>query len=342
MKRHGNLFEKITAQDNIYTAYRLARRGKGRMANVRRFAKDEAASLERIRDMLICKTFHTQQYQEKIVFEPKRRTIYVLPFYPDRIVQHALMRVVAPIWQALFIADTYACIQGRGIHAGSRRTMEFVRRNAFCLKCDIRSFYMTVDHEILLSIIRRKIKCPDTLWLLEDIVRSFPGGKNVPIGNLTSQWFGNLYMNELDRYVKETLKIKDYLRYCDDFCLFHDDKAVLRDAAQAITAFCADRLKLKLSKCDLFPVSRGVDFLGYRHFRDYILLRKSTAKRVKRRLLRLPGQLEAGNVSPETFRSKVASAWGWMRWANTHNLALHTNIHALMERAKNVTTAEIQ
>jgi retron-type reverse transcriptase len=330
MRRHGNLYPQICKFGNIVAAYHIARRGKRHMPAVAEFDRAAESNLRAIQNSLLEKTFRTSSYSTRTIYEPKERNIFILHFAPDRIVQHALMRVIAPIWEKLFIPDSYACIAGRGVHAGSRRTMEFVRRNAYCLKCDVRSFYMTVDHDILMNTVRRKIKCPDTLWLIEDIVRSFPGGKNVPIGNLTSQWFGNLYLNDLDRYVKDTLKIHDYLRYCDDFCLFHNDKAVLNEAARAVTEFCRDRLKLVLSKCDLFPVTRGVDFLGYRHFREYILLRKSTAKRVKRRLASLPGQLEGGFISPETFRAKVASAWGWMRWANTRNLALHTRIHDLM------------
>lgn len=338
MRRHGNLYPLITAPGNLIAAYHLARRGKRHMPAVRAFERDAGANLRAIRQSLLDKTFTTSPYKSRVIYEPKERTIYILNFSPDRIVQHAVMRIVAPLWQAMFIQDSYACIPGRGIHAGSRRTMDFVRRNTYCLKCDIHKFYQSVDHKILLSIIRRKIKCPDTLWLLEDIVCSYPGGKNVPIGNLTSQQFGNLYLNELDQYVKNTLKIKDYLRYCDDFCFFHDDKKRLHEVAAAVADFCGKRLQLTLSKCDLFPVSRGVDFLGYRHFPDYVLLRKSTAKRVIRRLRALPGLLADGMITPERFRGQVASAWGWMRWANTHHLALHTHIQDLMEQARHVET----
>ena len=225
-------------------------------------------------------------------YEPKQRTIYILPFCPDRVVQHALMNILIPIWQPMFIRDSYACITGRGKHAGSRRTMEYVRRNRYCLKCDVHHFYVSVVHDILYEMIERKIKCPDTLWLIRDIVYSFPGGKNVPIGNLTSQWFGNYYLTALDRFVKEHLHVADYVRYCDDFILFGNDKKQLNEFSKAVVEFLADRLQLTLSKCDLFPVSRGVDFLGYRHFPDYILLRKSTAKRIARRLRELPGRLK--------------------------------------------------
>ena len=335
MRRHGNLYPQITSFGNIVAAYHLARRGKRHMPAVQAFERAPESNLRAIQSSLTEKTFCTSHYLTRTIYEPKKRTIYILRFAPDRIVQHALMRIVAPIWQKMFIRDSYACIVGRGIHAGSLRTMEFVRRNKYCLKCDIKSFYQSVNHDILFSIITRKIKCYDTLWLMENIVYSYPGGQNVPIGNLTSQWFGNLYLNELDHYVKTTLKIKDYLRYCDDFCFFHNDKSRLNDVAAAVNEFCRDRLRLGLSKCDLFPVSHGVDFLGYRHFpAGYILLRKTTAKRVMRRLRALPGQVEDGWLSPERARGQVASAWGWMRWANTYHLALHTHIHELMERYK--------
>ena len=333
MKRHGNLFEKITDIENIRLAYTLARRGKPRLPSIARFEANREQNFERIRQALRNKTFKTSRYHEKLVYEPKKRTIYILPFSPDRIVQHALMNVLIPIWEPMFIHDSYACIDGKGVHAGSSRTMEYVRRNAFCLKCDVSKFYPSVDHAVLLDIIRRKVKCPDTLWLVEDIVNSFPGGKNVPIGNFTSQWMGNLYLNELDHYVKGTLKIRDYVRYCDDFLLFHNDKAVLSDAAKLVEAFVGERLKMRLSKCDLFPVSRGVDFLGYRHFRDYILLRKRTAKRVAKRLKKLPGMLEHKAITPEQFRSVVASAHGWIKWANTYNFRQKVQLSELMEMA---------
>lgn len=333
MRRHGNLFHLITDRDNIALAYKQARRGKPRLPSIARFDVNRERNLDLILRSLLDKTFTTSHYHEKTIFEPKKRTIYILPFSPDRIVQHALMNVLIPIWEPMFIADSYACIDGKGIHAGSARTMEFVRRNAYCLKCDVSKFYPSVDHAVLMGIIRRKIKCPDTLWLIEGIVNSFPGGKNVPIGNFTSQWMGNLYLNELDHFVKGTLKVPDYIRYCDDFLLFHNDKAVLREAAKRVVEFTGDNLKLRLSKCDLFPVSRGVDFLGYRHFRGYLLLRKRTAKRVAKRLQNLPAMLDRGAITPEQFRSAIASAHGWIKWANTYNFRKKVRLSELMEMA---------
>jgi hypothetical protein len=331
MKRHGNLYDKITCSENLRLAYEKARRGKSRMHNVQRFEHDVDSNLERIRRSLVDKTFTTARYQVKKIYVPKERDIYVLPFSPDRIVQHAIMNVLEPVWDTTFIADSYACRTGKGIHAGSLRTMEFVRRYRYVLKCDIAKFYPSIDHDVLYGIVQRKIKCADTLWLLKDIIYSAPGGKNAPIGNFTSQWFCNLYLNELDQLVKHHYKIKGYLRYCDDFCLFSDDKQQLRALADELRVYLAKELKLTFSKCDLFPVSQGVDFLGYRHFRNYILVRKSTATRVRRRLANLPLLLAAGEITEEQYRSSIASTRGWLKWANTHNLSVALELDRLTE-----------
>lgn len=322
MRRHNNLFEKITEMDNLYLAFQKAKKGKSWQDTIKIIEEDLDENLFNLRDALIEKRFTTSPYIEKQIFEPKKRTIYKLPFYPDRVVQHALMNVIEPIWSSQFIDDSYACRTGKGIHAGSRRTMEFIRKagsNAYCLKMDISKFYPSVDHDILYSIVERKIKCKDTLWLLGDIIYSIPGKKNVPIGNYTSQWLGNLYMNELDQLMKQKYHIKYYIRYCDDFILIHEDKRFLRNMAGIIEKFLAEELQLRLSKNELFPVGQGIDFLGYRHFPRYILLRKSTAKRIKRRINELPKKFESGEITKEQLRSSVASTQGWLKWANSYH-----------------------
>lgn len=331
LKRHGNLFEKITDIDNIYRAYYNARRGKGWQRAVVKFNEDIDNNLIGIRDSLINKTFTTSTYKTKLIHEPKKREVYILPFAPDRIVQHAIMNVIEPIWERLFIYDSYACRVGKGIHAGSRRVMEFIRKNAYCMQCDISKFYPSIDHDILFTIIKKKIKCEDTLDLFHNIINSIDGYKNVPIGNYTSQWFGNLYMNELDQYLKHEHKVKYYIRYCDDFILFHNSKKILSQLAAIIKDFVENKLKLRLKKCSIFPISQGLDFLGYRHFRNYILLRKSTTKRVIKRLRNMPHDLKDGKISQDQFRSSLASTQGWLKWANTYNLQLHLEISKLKE-----------
>ena len=329
MKKHGNLYSKIYGMDNLRLAYYRARKGKNWQNTIKNFDKDVEDNLLKIQKSLINKTFKTSGYKIKRITEPKERLIYVLPFNPDRIVQHALMNIIEPIWEGLFIYNSYACRVGKGIHAGSRKTMEYIRKNRYCLKCDISKFYPSMKHDILFNIIKRKIKCKDTLWLLHNIVYSIGEGQNVPIGNYTSQWFGNLYMNELDQYIKHECKIKHYIRYCDDFILFHDDKKYLKEIAKKIKIFLKDKLDLIFSKCDISPVSQGVDFLGYRHFKKYILLRKNTMKRVKKRLSRLPGMLKKKYITREQYISSLASTMGWLKWANTYNLTLKLQMKEL-------------
>lgn len=317
MKRHNNLFEQIITFDNLELAYKKAKLGKGKKTSVIRFAQNPESRLLTIQESLIDKTFTTSAYTVKQIYEPKERTIYVLPFSPDRIVQHAIMNLLEPIWDKLFIHDSYACRIGKGLHKGSVKTMEFVRRYRYCLKCDVSKFYPSIKHDILFSIIQKKIKCKYTLDLLCNIIYSVEG---VPIGNYTSQWFGNLYLNELDTYLKQANHVKGYIRYCDDFLLFHDDKDYLNSLSIKIQDFVWERLRLILSKCDLFQVRRGVDFLGYRHFPSHILLRKSTVKRVKKRLAGLPRLLKLGKINIESYTSSLASTNGWLKWANSFNL----------------------
>ncbi len=329
MKRHGNLFDQITDIDNICLAYKKARKGKSWQNTISVFEEDIDENLFNIRDSLIEKSFTTSPYTEKTIYEPKQRIIYKLPFNPDRIVQHALMNILEPIWSGIFIYDSYACRVGKGIHAGSRRTMDFIRAvgpSGYCLKMDVSKFYPSIDHDIMFDIVQKKIKCKDTLWLLENIIYSIPDGKNIPIGNYTSQWLGNLYLNELDQILKHEYRIKLYVRYCDDFILLHPDKKFLRQMAEEIESFLTDKLKLKLSKCDIFPVSQGIDFLGYRHFPKHVLVRKSTAKRIKLRLRDLPGKLLQGEITGDQYMSSVASTCGWLRWANTHNFQCSTGL----------------
>jgi hypothetical protein len=164
---------------------------------------------------------------------------------------------------------------------------------------------------------------------LKDIIYSINGGRNIPVGNFTSQWFGNLYLNELDQFIKHVLRVRCYIRYCDDFILLHQDKQLLNGISSIIQTFLDDKLDLKLSKNQLFPLIRGVDFLGYRHFPDYILLRKSTAKRAKKRMKKLPLTLYNGRINNSQFSSSIASTQGWLRWCNSFNFSQSLNLEQL-------------
>lgn len=325
---------RITEIENLKWAYQKASKGKHWQRKIQRYDKDPEPWLEKLKETLENGNYHTSEYHTKQIYEPKERTIYILPFYPDRIVHHAIMNVLEPIWEKLLIYDSYACIKGKGQHAGSKRCMEMVRRNTWCLKCDISKFYPSVHHETLKKIIRQKIKDERLLNLMDEIIDSTHTETNVPIGNYLSQWFGNIYLNQLDMEVKQRLKAKDYIRYCDDFCFFSNDKEELRRIREWLPRYLADVLHLKLSKCELFPVSHGVDFLGYRHFPQYILVRKRTARRMKAHLKEVMYLLKRGKISKEQAISKVASAQGWAKHANAHNYAVSNHIQELWEEVK--------
>ena len=333
VRKYKNLWKEVISKENIEIAYQKAIKGKSKYSAVRKFNKNKEENLEMIRQMLINQTYKTAEYNQRTIYEPKERVIYVLPFCPDRIIHHALMNVLIPILTKMFIKDTYACIKGRGLHKGSKLTTKYVRKYKYCLKCDIRKFYPSVNHDILYKMCGRKFKEKEILWLLHEIIYSVEGETNVPIGNLPSQWFGNLYMTPFDRFVTEKLGITAYLRYCDDFCLFSNNKQELNQAKKAIKTYLKDVLQLNMSKCDLFRTSQGVDFLGYRHFTSYILLRKSTSKRVKKRLPVILRKYQEGKMTQDRFRSCIESTYGWVQWANTYNFQLKIKLNELRELA---------
>ena len=333
MKKHGHIFEKFSSQDNLHLAYINARRGKSWQSRVRAVDRNAVSMLEELRTSILDGTYRTSPYRLKWIHEPKDRLIYILPFYPDRIAQHAVIQVLGPIWDRLFISDSYACRVGKGQHQASLGCMEFARKNRYCLQCDIHKFYPSISHEVLAGIIRRKLKDRRMLRFLDEIIYSGgPDGINVPIGNYTSQWFGNLYLNEVDQLCKHVFKIHCYERYCDDFLLFSDDKAKLRDCAQTITDFCGEKLRLTLSKCSLFPTAQGVDFVGYRHFQNgKILVRKRTVKKIKADIKAVPWKLRHGLLTKDSARSVIDSALGVLKHAETYNLRKAMGIDQLRE-----------
>ena len=314
------LFSKICDWDNFLLSYHDSRLGKAKRDSVIEFDKNWENNLKRIQNSLIEHSFHTSEYKSRVIYEPKERRIYILPYDPDRIVQHALMNILTPYFEKWFIADSYACVKGKGQMKASQRTMYAVRRNKYCLKCDIYHFYPSIDQTILYEMLSNKFKDEQLCWLIKDIIYSFPGGKNVPIGNYTSQWFGNYYLTILDNYVKQELHIKDYIRYCDDFLLFSDDKKYLHECRKKIENFIWEKLKLIYSKSDVFNTKQGVDFCGYRHFNNYILVRKSTAQREIRKIKNLLPKLESGLISKEKALAQVDSIYGWIAHANSYNL----------------------
>jgi retron-type reverse transcriptase len=336
MKRIGKLWPKIVSHDNIVLAAQLAEANKLGKKGVIRFNEHYNENIKLVQELLISGNFHTANYITKRIFEPKERIIYILPFFPDRIVQHAIMNLVEPIWESRFYDKSFSCRKGKGIHKGLLYTMGLVCRNKYCAKNDLSKFYPSMNHSVAMDFISHKIKDNKVLDIFEDVIYSIGDETNIPIGNYMSQWIGNLYLNEMDTLIKEKLGIRDYVRYCDDFILFHNDKERLKYAMEVVDEYVHSVLKMSFSKKEIFQTKQGVDFLGYRMFPDrYILLRKSTVKRIKKRTRKLLDLLEEERLElTPSVSGQIFSTLGWLKWANTHNLYLAYEINRLEEFAR--------
>jgi retron-type reverse transcriptase len=297
--------------DNLMLADQKASKGKSSQYGVITHAKNREANLATIYHDLITKTYTTSKYKTSVVMEPKERLVHKLPFYPDRIVHHAIMNVLEPVFTNLFTADTYSCIKGRGIHGlanNLRKALDQDRPGTeYCLKLDIRKFYASIDHDILKQLLRRKFKDNDLLWLLDDIIDSADG---VPIGNYLSQYFANFYLTYFDHWIKEVKGVKYYFRYADDIVICSDNKVFLHNLLTDIKEYLSTELKLDVKgNHQVFPVSvRGIDVVGYRFFHTHTLLRKSIKKNFARKVAR--------NGSHST----ISAYYGWTKHADCKHL----------------------
>jgi len=296
--------------ENLILASRRAMKGKSNQSGVKEFLKDPDGNLKELQRQLITKTYKTSPYYVFVIFEPKRREIYRLPFI-DRVVHHAIMNIVDNIWVSLFTADTYSCIKGRGVHSAGEKIKKVLRNDVlgtgFCLKIDVRKFYPSVDHDILKKIIRLKIKDNDLLNLLDSIIDSADG---LPIGNYLSQFLANLYVTYFDHWLKEQMKVRYYFRYCDDMVILSGCKKYLHQILFDIRTYLEVDLHLEVKdNYQIFPVQkRGIDFLGYVYRHEYTRLRKSIKKSF------------AKAVAKRKVRSSIAAYEGWAKHADCKHL----------------------
>lgn len=334
MKRYGNLYPKIWDLDNIKLAHKNARKGKMHYQEVQMVNTDEEKYALLIQDMLKNKTFRNSKYEIFIKNDNgKEREIYKLPYFPDRIIHHCIMQVLEPIWVKTLITDTYSSLKGRGIHRGVKRIKRAINdkeNTQYCLKMDVRKFYPSIDHVILKTIIKQKIKDPDVLWLLDEVIDSTDG---VPIGNYLSQYFGNLYLSGLDHWLKEQKQCKYYFRYCDDMVILHSDKKHLAQLCKDIKLYLKSQLNLSLKEnWQVFPLNnRGLDFLGYRFYHDHTILRKSIATRFKQRMITIKANHE--HLTTINILNGIMSYCGWMKFADCYNLQtkyIDTNIRNIV------------
>lgn len=326
MKRYGHIFEKICSMKNLQLAHKHARKDKTYYREVKMVDEDPDRYLGAIQDMLLKKEYVVSKYQVSIINDTgKERELMKLPYYPDRIIQWAIMLQVEPIFRKTFCGHTCASLK----HRGGKRAMQYVdkffkdrRGSMYCLKIDVRKFYPSINHEILKTMLRKKFKDPHLLELLDQIIDSYPGERGVPIGSYLSQFLANFYLAYFDHWLKETMRVDKVVRYMDDCVICHESKEYLHNLRKEIDHYLREELDLDLkSNWQVFPTNvRGIDFVGYRHFFDYRLLRKSTCKRFKKKMLRIRKKVDAGQMINYSEWCSANSYKGWLRWCDSFRL----------------------
>ncbi|AYD48222.1 RNA-directed DNA polymerase [Arachidicoccus soli] len=310
MKRVNNIYNQIHSTENLECAEIVAQRGKAKQYGVIRYNLNRDEYFAELQKMLADGSFRTSKYTTFFIEEPKVREIFRLPFFPDRVAQHAAMNVVRPYILAMFTADTYGCIEGRGVYLGVRklqRALRNMRETKYCLKIDIRKFYPSIDHDILKKQLRRKFKDHRFLSFMNEIIDSAPG---LPIGNLCSQYLSNFYLTDFDHWIKEQMHVKHYFRYVDDMIFLAGDKPYLHALLAKIRTYLKEELNLDVKgNYQIFPVeARGIDVLGCRFYHYYTLMRKSIKKNLARAVAKHKGQQVIGGYI------------GWAKMCNSRHL----------------------
>ena len=337
MKRINNIYDKIISLDNLRLADEKARKNKRKQYGVRLHDKHREADILRLHDMLIERRYKTSAYDEFKINEghqrnKKERDISRLPYYPDRILHHAIMNVLEKFFVSKFTYNTFSCIKGRGIEGCARYTEKLIKRyegrKLYCLKMDIKKFYPSINHDVLKCQLKHIIKDKDVLSLLFEIIDSHEG---IPIGNYTSQYFANLNLSPLMHKLSEEWHM-DAAEYADDIIVLSDDKSKLHTLfREKIKPFIENELKLKVKdNWQIFPVAenkydkhgRNIDYVGYKFYRKQKLIRKS----IKYNYCKCISQLNKNNdISQKGYKRKISAWLGWAKHSNSINL-LRTTI----------------
>lgn len=345
MKRYDNLYEKIYDIENLRKAHQHAKKGKGWYQEVKMIDENPEYYLGLLQQMLINHTYKTSNYEVFYKTEGKKtRKIYKLPYFPDRICQWAILQVIEPCIINNLTDDTYSAIPKRGIHKALSKLQNAMWNDVphcqYCLKIDARHYYQSVNHEILKEKYSRMFKDDELLWLLGEIIDSITTAEiedlsaiylleedidpntGIPIGNYLSQYSGNYYFSSFDHWIKEEKKVKYYFRYMDDICIFGETKEELHELRKEIDVYFRENLKIRIKdNWQVFPTYvRGVDFLGYRTFLNYTLLRKSTCNDMKRKLTAIRLKVESGNMMNYSEWCCINSYKGWLKWCDSFRL----------------------
>lgn len=380
-----DLFNSICSMDNLYRAYQNAKSGKGWYKEVKQIEKRPFYYLAGLQYMLKNHLFKTSDYEIFILNEgKKKRDVYKLPFFPDRIAQWAILQVIEPFLLANMTADTYSAIPGKGIQPivddlrghyktkiidGKKKSvwvpsilLTDEENTRYCYKIDLHHYYQSINHEVLKQKFRKVFKDPELLWLLDEIADSIntateedlielslsgeievDPNTGIPIGNYMSQYSGNFYLSSFDHWVKEELHVKHYYRYMDDVVIFASSKEELHEIHRKVTAYTRDYLHLNIKgNYQIFPTKvRGVDFVGYRFFGEYTLLRKSTAINFKRKMRACRKKME--NNIPPTYSEWCSfnSYKGWLGNCDSYRLS-KKYIEPLIEYMQNYYEREVK
>lgn len=312
MKRHSDLFSKIITFENLLLASKKSMRGKKIKIATNAFNFNLENEIILLKQQLETKSYKPLPYSQFEVKEPKVRKICSSNFR-DRVVHHAICNIIEPIFESRLIYDSYACRVGKGTHLAVSRCQEFSRKYSYYLKCDIKKFFENIDHQVLKNILCRLFKDKELLWLLDVIIdHKTPENqesKGLPIGNLTSQHFANLYLGELDHLIKDRLRVKGYIRYMDDFICFAQSKKELWELHTKIGDFVEQTLKLELKEAvtQVAPVAEGIPFLGFRIFPQLIRIKSENLSRMKNNIRRKEVQFIKGHVSEKNLINTVGS-----------------------------------
>ena len=346
MKAIENIYDEMCSYEELYNAYLSARRQKRYRGEVMRFADNLEENLWEIHRELMAQTYEVGRYRKFYVHEPKIRLVMALKF-KDRVVQWAIYQKLMPFYDRLFIEDSYACRKGKGVHKARDKFQYWMRQvnrkpgKWYYLKLDISKYFYRIDHQILIEILSRRIKDERLMRLLSEIINSrnerfglpeglspddctpdmWRGDVGMPIGNLTSQMFANVYLNELDQYCKHQLKIHYYIRYMDDIVILSDSKDYLKTAKETLRAFLRDKLRLSLNgKTAIRPCGLGIEFCGYYMHPTHRKLKRQTARRIKRSMKHMCEGLAAGTFPESKFVRAIASYSGVLMFCDSHGL----------------------
>jgi len=326
------MFKKLITIENLFSVWYEFRKGKINKPDVILFERNLEDNIFQLYKDINIKKYHHQAYYTFCIWDPKFRKINK-SIVRDRIVHHLVYRYLEKIWQPIFIYHSYSCQIGKGTHRAVNNLVKTLKkvskndkRNIWYLKLDIKKFFASVDHEILLKLLKKRVYNPEVLWLLEEIVKSYSEeeytDRGMPIGNLTSQIFANIYLNELDYFVKQNLKEKYYFRYADDFIFLNESRSYLKNLEKVVKDFVLNKLKLVIhpQKIIFGKYFSGIDWLGYVVFPHYKILRIKTKKRMFKKIDKKIDDYNLGVIDKIKLHQTTQSYFGLLKHCNSYNL----------------------